>query len=170
MLANQPTDANITIIGDVGMLTARAKQLKLNIDLLPVANKEAAFSIMHVPIKATVIAGELNANNSQYVLNTLHTAIDGCQNGVFDAMVTAPVHKEVINESGIAFTGHTEFLAEQTNTQQVVMMLVGGGLRVALATTHLPLSQVAGAINKVELEKTIRILHAELIHKFNIKN
>ena len=84
--------------------------------------------------------------------------------------MTAPVHKGIINQAGIDFTGHTEYLADRTNTQQVVMMLVGGGLRVALATTHLPLSKVANAITKKSLEKTIRILHADLMGKFNIKN
>lgn len=174
MLANQDIDADITIIGDTDMLAARAKQLNLPNGLRPyqstTSQSKKAFSVLHVPTNAPVIAGKLDANNSQYVLSTLNTAVEGCQNKLFDAIVTAPVHKGVINEAGIAFTGHTEFLAEQTNTQQVVMMLVGGGLRVALATTHLPLSQVASAINKKMLEKTIRILHADLISKFKIKN
>lgn len=174
MLANQDIDADITIIGDTDMLAARAKQLNLPNGLRPyqstTSQSKKAFSVLHVPTNAPVIAGKLDANNSQYVLSTLNAAVEGCQNKLFDAIVTAPVHKGVINEAGIAFTGHTEFLAEQTNTQQVVMMLVGGGLRVALATTHLPLSQVASAINKKMLEKTIRILHADLISKFKIKN
>lgn len=170
MLANQNIPANITIIGDIGMLTTRAKQLNIEIDLLRYTGEETPFSVMHVPTAANTTAGKLDPSNSQYVLNTLTSAIEGCQNNVFDAMVTAPVHKGIINQAGIAFTGHTEFLAEQTNTQQVVMMLVGGGLRVALATTHLPLLKVAEAITKTALEKTIRILHTDLISKFGIKN
>jgi 4-hydroxythreonine-4-phosphate dehydrogenase len=170
MLVSQNINAKLTIIGDLKMLSDRAKQLDINIDSLPYTSRETALSIMHVPANTQVIAGKTDPNNSQYVLNTLSTAIEACQNNMFDAIVTAPIHKGVINQAGIPFTGHTEFLAEQTNTQQVVMMLVGGGLRVALATTHLPLSQVAAAINKVELEKTIRILHADLMNKFNIKN
>jgi 4-hydroxythreonine-4-phosphate dehydrogenase len=182
MLAHQSVDANITIIGDIDMLAARAKQLKLDIVLsklspeLPldqpskVTSKPTNLSVMHLPTQTTVVAGKLDANNSQYVLNTLNAAIQGCQHHQFDAIVTAPVHKGIINEAGIAFTGHTEFLAEQTHTPQVVMMLVGGGLRVALATTHLPLSKVPAAINQTSLETTIRILHADLMSQFNISN
>lgn len=174
MLAKQNINADIVIIGDMAMLEARAKQLNIDIDLLPYRQtpkkKEASLSVLHLPTAEKVIAGNLNVGNSQYVLNTLSTAIDGCQNNHFDAIVTAPVHKGIINEANIAFTGHTEYLADKTNTSQVVMMLVGGGLRVALATTHLPLSNVAAAITKQSLEKTIRILHADLMHKFNISN
>ena len=174
MLAQQNIDADIIIIGDKDALAARAKQLNIDINLLPYDPKNTqrsqSISVLHVPTTKKVIAGKLNVNNSQYVLNTLNTAIVGCQNNDFDAIVTAPVHKGIINEADIDFTGHTEYLADRTNTQQVVMMLVGGGLRVALATTHLPLSKVAKAITKKSLEKTIRILHADLIGKFNIKN
>lgn len=177
MLAKQSIDADITIVGDMTMLAERAKQLKLDVVLSDITsehpsiiNNTASLSVMHVPTKSAVVAGKLDVNNSQYVLNTLNAAIKGCQNKQFDAIVTAPVHKGIINEAGIAFTGHTEFLAEQTNTKQVVMMLVGGGLRVALATTHLPLSKVAGAIHQSSLETTIRILHADLINKFDISN
>ncbi len=174
MLAQQNIDADIIIIGDKDALAARAKQLNIDINLLPYDPKNTqrnqSISVLHLPTTEKVIAGNLNVNNSQYVLNTLNTAIVGCQNNDFDAIVTAPVHKGIINEADIDFTGHTEYLADRTNTQQVVMMLVGGGLRVALATTHLPLSKVAKAITKKSLEKTIRILHADLIGKFNIKN
>lgn len=174
MLAQHNIDAEITIIGDITLLADRAKQLNVDVTLLTYPstsiNKNNNLTVMHLPMHAKVITGKLDINNSQYVLNTLDTAIQACQEGLFDAIVTAPVHKGVINEAGIAFTGHTEFLAEKTNTQQVVMMLVGGGLRVALATTHLPLSKVPAAINKLELENTIRILHADLQSKFNIVN
>lgn len=174
MLAEKVLDADITILGDIDMLSSRAKQLKLDVDLIPYDEKTHSgpkqLSVLHVASTNPVTAGVLNPNNSQYVLNTLSEAITGCKNDTFDAIVTAPVHKGVINEAGVDFTGHTEFLAKQTNTDQVVMMLVGGGLRVALATTHLPLSQVASAINKTELEKTIRILYADLVSKFNIAN
>jgi 4-hydroxythreonine-4-phosphate dehydrogenase len=103
------------------------------------------------------------------MLLMLSTATEGCLSGLFDAMVTAPVHKGIINQAGMAFTGHTEFLAEQSNTSQVVMMLVGGGMRVALATTHLPLTKVSAAITKETLTKTIRILHTDLVNKFGIQ-
>jgi 4-hydroxythreonine-4-phosphate dehydrogenase len=173
MLASQKLPAEITIIGDINLLAARSKQLNLDVALTPyqpttkISDKHS-LSVLHIPTNTKVIAGKLDVNNSQYVLDTLNTAIEACQNDHFDALVTAPVHKGIINEAGIAFTGHTEFLAEKTHTQQVVMMLVGGGLRVALATTHLPLSKVAAAINKIDLEKTIRILHYDLVTKFNI--
>lgn len=160
MLAKYVLNADITVMGDATMLAARANQLGI----------ENTLNICHVPAAVPTLAGELNAANSQYVLNMLTRAMDGCLNSEFDAMVTAPVHKGVINDAGIVFTGHTEFLAEYTQTKQVVMMLVGGGMRVALATIHLPLSKVPAAINKPELENTIRILHADLTAKFGISN
>ena len=127
-------------------------------------------SMHHIAASAPVLAGQLNAKNSQYVLDILNIAIDGCQDGTFDAMVTAPVHKGIINDAGIAFTGHTEYLAERTNTKNVVMMLVGGGMRVALATIHIALKDVPSAITKTGLESTLRVLHADLIAKFGIQN
>jgi 4-hydroxythreonine-4-phosphate dehydrogenase len=117
---------------------------------------------------ATVIAGRLDRTNSPYVLRTLETAIDGCVNGRFDAMVTAPVHKGIINDAGIPFTGHTEFLAARTRTPHVVMMLVGGGLRVALATTHVAVKDVAQQITPHSLEQTLRVLHRDLTIRFGI--
>lgn len=173
MLASKSFDADITVIGDIDVLSARAKQLKLAVNLKQDQSTEIAVNqlrVIHLAASTPASAGKLDASNGQYVLNMLTKAVNGCENGLFDAMVTAPVHKGAINEGGTSFTGHTEFLAEQTNTKQVVMMLIGGGLRVALATTHIPLSQVASAINHTELEKTIRILHADLISTFNIKN
>jgi 4-hydroxythreonine-4-phosphate dehydrogenase len=165
MLAQLVTKAEVTIIGDADVILARAKQLNLPFD---------ASKVLHIPTSVTVSAGKLNPQNSQYVLNLITHAIDGCLSNQFDAMVTAPVHKGVINDSGIAFSGHTEFIAEYTNTSQVVMMLVGGQesnpLRVALATTHLALKDVPDAINKQNLEATIRILHKDLTSKFGQKN
>ncbi len=171
MLAKQSVDTDITIIGDVDMLKARAKQRNLTIEFIDHTvprTHQQQLRVLHLPTATPVTAGVLNPENSQYVLNTLNAAIEGCEQGLFNAIVTAPVHKGVINDAGIAFTGHTEFLAEKTHTAQVVMMLVGGGLRVALATTHLPLSAVPAAIQKTSLENTIRILHADLVTKFNI--
>jgi len=172
MLAHKPIPAELVIIADEAVLLQRAEQLGILINttnpLDNVHQGNGSLSILHQATAEPVIAGELNPANSQYVLNTLLTATDGCSHGHFDAMVTAPVHKGVINQANIAFTGHTEFLAEHTHTPQVVMMLVGGGLRVALATTHLPLNQVSQAISKDSLETTIRILHQDLISKFGI--
>jgi len=171
MLTKHNIEAEITLIGDAQMLAARANQLKLDINLPPYeANRPNKLSVLHIPVAHTVTAGKLDVANSNYVLNTLTCAMDGCLSGAFDAMVTAPAHKGIINDAAIAFSGHTEFLAEYTNTSQVVMMLVGGGMRVALASTHLALKDVPAAINKAGIENTLRILHAELIAKFGIKN
>jgi 4-hydroxythreonine-4-phosphate dehydrogenase len=159
MLAQHRINADITVIGDADMLTARARQL--NIDF-------SQKNILHIPTNAPVVTGKLDPANSPYVLATLTAAITGCKNGQFDAIVTAPVHKGVINDAGIAFTGHTEFFAEQTHTEKVVMMLVGGDIRVALATIHLALKEVSSAITRDSLESTIRILHQDLVTKFGL--
>ena len=169
MLSQHKIKADITIIGDVEMLAARAKQLKLSFETT---------KVLHTPAAAPVLTGRLNAKNSQYVLNTLTLAMDGCINSEFDArfdaIVTAPVHKGIINDAGIAFTGHTEFFAEYLKAPHVVMMLVDnskrGGLRVALATIHLALKDVPAAITKTSLEQTIRVLHADLIAKFGLQS
>jgi 4-hydroxythreonine-4-phosphate dehydrogenase len=177
ILSQHELAADITVIGDAKMLAQRAKQLGMNIHiqayeatLAAKQNSKNTIKVLHIPTAAPVLASSLNAANSAYVLNTLTCAIDGCTSGAFDAIVTAPVHKGIINDAGIAFTGHTEFLAAQTDTPHVVMMLVGGGLRVALATIHLALKDVPSAITKDNLETTIRILHADLVQKFGIAN
>ena len=161
MLAQHKVNANITIIGDAEMLVARALQLNIDFDVK---------KVLHIPSAAPVTAGTLNPANSQYVVNTLTCAMDGCVTGEFDAVVTAPVHKGIINEAGISFIGHTEFFAEYTQSPQVVMMLVGGGLRVALATTHVALKDIPSAITRESLEATIRILHKDLVTKFGLKS
>lgn len=169
--------ADITIIGDIEVLTHRAQQLNTSVDIVPYQITQDAqphiknqLKVLHIPTATNVSAGTLNPANSQYVLNTLTCAIDGALSQAFDAIVTAPVHKGVINDAGIAFTGHTEFLAEHTNTPHVVMMLVGSGLRVALATIHLALKDVPAAITQSGLETTIRILHHDLATKFGLSN
>ena len=124
--------------------------------------------VEHVALQRSRVPGKLDPANSRYVLAVLDRAVRGCLEGEFDAMVTAPVHKGVINDAGIGFTGHTEYLAERAKAAHVVMMLVGGGLRVALATTHLPLSQVPGAITTENLLRTLRVLDADLRRRFRI--
>ena len=123
--------------------------------------------VEHIPLERPRRAGKLDPANSRYVLRLLDRAIQGCLAGEFDAMVTAPVQKSVINDAGIAFTGHTEYLAERTRTE-VVMMLVGGGLRVALATTHLPLAEVPEKITKNGLLQTLRVIERDLKARFRI--
>jgi len=121
-----------------------------------------------VPLAQATVPGRLNPANSGYVLRTLEAAADGCLDGAFDAMVTGPLQKSVINAAGITFTGHTEFLAAHTGARHVVMMLVGGGMRVALATTHLPLREVASHITPQSLERTLRVLQRDLAARFAI--
>ena len=158
------------------LLSERAAQLGVQIQLLDVGpgrwpQQPAPAGSLYVwdtPLAAPVRPGQLDPANAAYVLQTLTRAGQGCLDGTFAGMITAPVHKGVINEAGIAFSGHTEFLAELTATEQVVMMLATRGLRVALVTTHLPLRQVADAITGERLQRVTRILHADLQNKFGI--
>jgi len=167
---------HLLCIADKFLLQQRAQQLGLGVQICEVANGDtpriatphSVLHVIHIPLAAPAVAGVLNAANSDYVLATLRRALQGCVAGEFSGMVTAPVHKGIINDAGIAFTGHTEFLAEQTATPLVVMMLVGGGMRVALATTHLPLREVADAITQPLLEKVLRILQRDLQQRFGI--
>jgi 4-hydroxythreonine-4-phosphate dehydrogenase len=129
---------------------------------------DAPISVLNLPVATPVEPGVLNPANGPYVLETLRRAVAGCIGGEFAGLVTGPVHKGVINEAGVEFTGHTEFLAQLTGTPRVVMMLAGGGMRVALATTHLPLRAVAEAITRESLTETLRILHASLMRDFGL--
>ena len=170
-LAERSWAMPLVLIGDKTSLDVRAAALGL--PMLPEflagdASPAHPVSIWNHPLPEFVIPGTLNPQNSREVLYTLDTAIHGCVSGYFSAMVTAPVHKAAINDAGIAFTGHTEYLAEATNTERVVMMLVGGGLRVALATTHLPLKDVPPAITAESLIGTLRIIEHDLRTRFGI--
>jgi 4-hydroxythreonine-4-phosphate dehydrogenase len=176
MLAARPAarrGARWVLIGDADMLARRARRLGLPFTP-PVLDAGAiaprGVSILHVPLKRRERPGRLDPANATYVLGTLDAAIAGCMGGAFAAMTTAPVHKGVINDAGIAFTGHTEYLAAKTATAQVVMMLAGGRpmLRVALATTHLPLRDVADALDIAGLTRTIEILVSDLRTRFGI--
>ena len=158
-LAERHWPARLIVFGDRDLLSARAAQLGLD---------AGRIEIRHIPLQQSALAGRLDTANARYVLDILDAALAGCVSGKFAAMVTAPVHKGVINDAGIAFSGHTEYLADHTATPRVVMMLAGAGLRVALATTHLALKDVPAAITRSELETTIRILHADLQAKFGI--
>jgi len=173
-LAQQEHGQALVVLADKALLQQRAALLGLDVRLhdydaqqilpLPAGH----LRVLHVPLLQTVQAGKLNPANSHYVLDLLRRALQGCQSGEFGGMVTAPVHKGVINDAGIPFTGHTEFLAEQTNTGQVVMMLAGGGMRVALATTHLALRAVPDAITAELLESVLRIIQRDLTRCFGI--
>lgn len=173
-LAQDTLDADIRVIADPDMLYQRAQQLSLPIKLDVAEEHESSphqrgtLKVVPVYLATPARPGRLNKDNAPYVLKCLQTAAEGCMSGRFDAQVTGPVHKGVINEAGITFSGHTEFLAEHTNTKKVVMMLATPKLRVALVTTHLPLSAVPAAINQQEVEEVIRILHHDLQVKFHI--
>ena len=121
-----------------------------------------------VALARPVVAGRLDSANAGHVLRMLELAVDGCGSGDFAALVTAPVHKGIINEAGIPFSGHTEFFAERTGTPRVVMMLASDQLRVALATTHLPLAEVPRQITRANLDAVLRILHDDLRSKFGL--
>ncbi|TSA00630.1 MAG: 4-hydroxythreonine-4-phosphate dehydrogenase PdxA [Rhodocyclaceae bacterium] len=158
-LAERSWPASLVVLSDRDLLAVRARQLGLDCHRI---------DIRHVPLQKSALAGRLDPANARYVLEILDVALAGCVSGEYAAMVTAPVAKNVINDAGIPFTGHTEYLAERTGTQRVVMLLAGADLRVALATTHLALKDVPAAITRSDLETTLRILHADLRKKFGI--
>lgn len=171
-LALDALPVRLVLVGDLDMLAARSGALGLKAVLRPYANGgmplSGAVEVEHVPLGRPSKPGLLDPGNARYVLTVLDRAIDGCMSGEYDAMVTAPVHKGVINDGGVPFTGHTEYLAQRTGTGHVVMMLVGGGLRVALATTHLALADVPKAITRASLATTIRVIHSSLVAQFGI--
>lgn len=168
-LAQEPPACPVVVIADRDVLAARAAILDMPFHVPDYrAGVRAGLSLLHMPAPASVSAGRLDTRNGAYVLDTLRRAVAGCRSGEFAGMVTGPVHKGVINDAGLPFTGHTEFLAEQTDTPRVVMMLAGGGMRVALVTTHLPIREVADAITPAVVEETLRILHAALRRDFGL--
>ncbi|HRQ63249.1 MAG TPA: 4-hydroxythreonine-4-phosphate dehydrogenase PdxA [Xanthomonadaceae bacterium] len=172
MLAQAPlVGAALVAVADPDLLAVRASALGLPcqaIDAAAVPVAPGQLSCLPVPLARAAEPGRLDSANAPYVLDCLRIAADGCLRGCFSGMVTGPVHKGIINEAGIVFSGHTEFLAERAGVAQVVMMLVAGDLRVALATTHLPLAHVPAAITPASLESTLRILHRDLVQRFDI--
>ncbi len=173
-IAQQGHADQLIAIADPNLLSARAQQLGLALELLPFdpatparATPPGQLYIDPVPLTGPVSApGHLDPANGQYVLDTLEKAARGCLSGRYDALVTAPVHKGVINDAGIPFSGHTEFLEQLTGADKVVMMLATEGLRVALATTHLPLANVPHAITPALLEQVIQVLISDLQRYF----
>lgn len=167
--AQQPQILPWVVIADKNLFRERAVQLKLPLQLHdyvvttpPTVLPAGHIYILHTPLTSHCVCGQLNPDNAAYVLRTLQMAVTGCLTKQFSGLVTGPVHKAVINDAGITFTGHTEYLAELTHTDTVVMMLATPGLRVALATTHLPLAQVSAAITSSLLENILRVLHHDL--------
>jgi 4-hydroxythreonine-4-phosphate dehydrogenase len=172
LLDTAPRGCRVVLIGDrclFGRARPRsARQLKLP-DFDALGLPRAGVELLHVPLAEPARPGVLNTANARYVLETLDAAIGGCAAGAFQAIVTAPVQKSIINEAGVPFTGHTEYLAKRTGVRLPVMLLVGGGLRVALATTHLPLRKVSAAITPSRLEAVLRIVAGDLRTLFGIR-
>lgn len=174
-LAMQSWPAELVVCADQHMLQDRANKLGLVVQFIPY-NPSAepqpqvagTLTIAHIPADVAVTPGKLDENNGHYVVRTLTFAGERSISGEFDAIVTGPVHKGIINKAGISFSGHTEFFAHQSNTPYVVMMLATEGLRVALATTHIPLAYVAKAITRERLLQVISILNQDLQSKFGI--
>lgn len=169
-------DAHLIVIADKKMMQQRAIQLNktvtfhdYDIENSAKPNQVGEITILDTACTEPVVAGALNVKNSEYVLQTLKTATLGTYNQQFDAMVTAPLHKGIINDAGIHFTGHTEYLAELTEAELPVMMLAANSLRVALATTHLPLKDVSNNISEKSLRQVITILNDDLVNKFGIE-
>ena len=179
-LAGRRVAARLVVLGDADLIAERARMVGISADIhdsvpghLP---PTSGLEVLHLPLHAPVVAGRTDPANARYVLDLLDRARDGCTTGEFAAMVTAPLHKGVINDAGVPFSGHTEYLADTTGTPRVVMMLAGRTgrppderwLRVALATTHLALANVPAAITAESLTQTLRILHGELCRRFGI--
>jgi 4-hydroxythreonine-4-phosphate dehydrogenase len=176
-LAQRDWPMELVVLADQTLLTQRANMLGLNIsfktycaDLPPIPSQKNQITLQPIETNVPVQAGKLNPDNASYVIKMLKRAIQGCLKHEFAAMITGPVHKGVINESGLPFTGHTELLAEESQTKQVVMMLATPGLRVALVTTHLPLLEVPKAITQPLLTDVLTITHRALTQQFGIKN
>tara|TARA_B100001113_G_scaffold198351_1_gene162500 strand:- start:143 stop:1129 length:987 start_codon:yes stop_codon:yes gene_type:complete len=177
-LSNHALSNKIVVLSDPSVLEERAKNLKKNIKITEWDPKKidhgklsqnSLFVWPHY-FRSDVLCGHPNSENSETVLSSMNSAIDGCKRKIFKGMVTAPVNKAVINQAKFKFTGHTEFIANNTDTETPVMMLAADKFRVALATTHIPLSQVSSSITKEKIINIIEIIHADLKKYFNIQN
>ena len=173
-LAQQNLPCQLVVLADPNMLKQRAELLGLKVKIIdftpnsqPVSQVAGHLTVLPVALAEKVVCGLTNVLNSRYVLQTIELATTGCINGYYSAMVTGPVQKSIINEAGYSFTGHTEFIAEISGGNPV-MMLATEGLRVALVTTHLPLKDVSSAITHSNLKSVIKILHHDLKTRFNI--
>lgn len=169
-LAGEEFGADLFVIANADLMSERARQTGFPVEVVrhDAPAGPGRLRVVDVALGKPSRAGQLDPGNARYVLESLALAATGASNGEFDAIVTAPLHKGVINDAGIHFTGHTEFFAERAG-KDVVMMLVADTLRVALATTHLPLSAVPGAITRDGLMKTLRILNGDLHSRFGIE-
>ncbi len=175
-LAQKPWDAQLIVFASKALMQERAQMLNLPLELIdyqadqnqPIQQAGQLY-IVDIPLSVPVIAGQLNSENGHYVVETLRQASEKNISGELHAVVTGPVHKGIINKAGVSFSGHTEYFAQQSNTSDVVMMLATEGLRVVLATTHIPLAYVSKAITPERLEKVIHIVHTDLRLKFGLR-
>ena len=165
-LAQRSWPVELVVCADATLLQDRAKLLGLPLTLIPYVEGQqptpqqaGTLTLLSVPLRTPVVPGQLSTENGHYVVDTLARACDGCLKGEFAALVTGPVHKGVINEAGIPFTGHTEFFEERSHSPKVVMMLATEAMRVALVTTHLPIKAIPDAITPELLREIIGILH-----------
>jgi 4-hydroxythreonine-4-phosphate dehydrogenase len=174
LLSKQQWESQIVVFADRNMMTQRAIQLGIELEIIEfeegmdIIQQPGQMIIHHIPTDVDVVAGTLDSRNGHYVVETLRQACEENMLGKFDAVVTGPVHKGIINKAGVSFSGHTEYFAQQSNTADVVMMLATDGLRVCLATTHIPLAYVSKAITPERIEKVVRIMNTDLKLKFGI--
>ena len=174
-LAQSGWEADIVVAADAGLLAATAEALGLALAIerydssrASASHRAGTLKVMHISTARPVIAGHPDARNAAYVIDMLDRAGDGCMNGEFAAMVTAPVQKSTLMDAGYAFTGHTEYLAQRTRAAMPVMLLISGQLRVALVTTHLALCDVPHAITRERLRSTLRIVNMDLGRHFSL--
>jgi 4-hydroxythreonine-4-phosphate dehydrogenase len=175
MLAQTDWRADLVVAGDASLLADAAVELNLPLRIVdydaseaPAAHGSGTLKVLNVPAAQPVTAGKLDPRNAAYVIRMLDRACDGCMNGEFAAMVTAPVQKSTLMDAGFAFTGHTEYLAARTRAALPVMMLLSGELRVALVTTHLALADVPRAITQERLLATLRVVHMDFERHFGL--
>ncbi|MGI9204223.1 MAG: 4-hydroxythreonine-4-phosphate dehydrogenase PdxA [Woeseiaceae bacterium] len=173
-LADTEWAEKLVVVADADMLAERADTLGWSINFIKYDGGKTArrgtLSILNQPLASNAKCGELDTANAGSLLDGIRRAVDGCRTGEFSGLVTAPLQKSVINDSGIAFTGHTEFLAELTGAPNPVMLLVADQLRVALASTHLPLRDVADFLTTDRIIEVLQIMHGDLQRKFQITN
>ena len=175
VLAQSDWPADIVVAADADLLAATADSLGLRLTLERYAfsgastpHRAGSLKVMHIPTARPVIAGRPDAGNAAYVIEMLDRACDGCMNGEFAAMVTAPVQKSILMDAGYAFTGHTEYLAMRTRAAMPVMLLMSDQLRVALVTTHLALADVPRAVTRDRLRTTLRIVNMDMGRHFSL--
>ncbi len=173
MVARRAWPAQIVAMADPELLANRAQELDLTVRIqrpssTPRAHQPGSLQVHPVRLGEPARSGKLATANASYVLESLTTAVEGCLGGEYDALVTGPVHKGAINDAGIPFTGHTEYLAELSQTRRPVMLLAAPGLRVALVTTHLPLAEVSRAVTRGNVEETLTVLIRELQTRFGL--